>query len=138
MAWGAHDLDPSLVVGDDRLGDLAKITYDDFVEGFWTTMALSNRSAGGKPVSQNPAHNFLPTTTDNLTGRQRGCDLFASFHASQLIGPKTQELKSADGKLRPGGAELLITKVPANSEQFKASFQLAPALKAKLRIIRVR
>lgn len=112
------------------------LDYEAFVEGFWTTLALSNRKAGGKPVSTDPAYNFLPTTTDPLTGRQRGCDLFGAFHASQMVGPFTQELAKADGKLRPGGAELLLTKPPAGN--FAIQIQTDAALKAKLRVIRIR
>lgn len=112
------------------------LDYDGLVEGFWTTMALSNRKAGGKPVSTDPAYNFLPTTTDPITGRQRGYDLFTAFHASQMLGPFTQELATADGKLRPGGAELLLTKPAAGN--FAIQIQTNPALEAKLRVIRIR
>jgi MYXO-CTERM domain-containing protein len=116
----------------------SKLSYEQLVEGFWTTMALSNRVAGGKPVSQDPAHSFLPTSTDPATDRQRGCDLFASFHASQMVGPATQELSAADGKLRPGGAELLVVKPAAGKDRYEVTLQTNPALKAKLRLIRIR
>jgi len=87
------------------------------------------------PVKGDPRYNFRPTVVDPVTGRQRGCNLFAAFHGQALLGPATQPVASADGKLRAGGAELLTLK-----GQSAISFTVnAPAAaRAWARLIRIK
>lgn len=114
------------------------LTYAEMVNDFWTAMAISNRKAGGELVTDDPRYSFLPTTVDPLTERQRGCDLFAPFHGMSLPGPTTQELSAADGKLRPGGAELLTLRPEEGASRLSITLQTDPASKAVARLIRIR
>ncbi|MCA9672823.1 MAG: hypothetical protein KC503_44830 [Myxococcales bacterium] len=114
-----------------------KMSYADLVTQYWTAVALSNRVAGGKPVSTDPRYNYLPTVTDSVTGRQRGCDLFGATHAGPIPGPATQDFDTADGKLRPGGAELLVLKVE-KAGTLEVEVTTAAQAKARVRVIRIR
>ena len=105
---------------------------------FWTAMAVSNRGSGGKPINSNAKLNFLPTTVDPITQRQRGCNLFAPFHGFSLVGPATQEFSTADGKLRAGGGELLTLKAPAAAGQLSFQVTTTAEAKAMVRLIRVK
>lgn len=111
------------------------LSYSDLADGFWTTIALSNRKAGGVIVNED--YSYLPTTTDPLTERVRGVDLYRSFHASQMLGPKTQDYSSVDGKLRPGGAEFIVLKV-TNAGASSVKITTSAEAKAKLRVMRIR
>jgi hypothetical protein len=75
----------------------------DLAMDFYTALALSNR---GLRVS--PCFSYLPTAADPVTGRQRGADLFASFHGMRMSGVRMQPAGSADGELLPGGVEHLV------------------------------
>jgi hypothetical protein len=114
-----------------------KLGYADAVTQFWTAVALSNRVSGGKPVSSDPRFSYLPTSTDPVTGRLRGCDLFGATHAGPIPGPATQDFDTADGKLRPGGAELLTLDVD-KAGTLELTVTTTPEAKARVRVIRIR
>jgi hypothetical protein len=79
----------------------------DLAMDFFTALAVSNR---GLRVS--PCFSYLPTTPDPVTGRQRGADLFASFHGMRMEGVKMQPAARADGELSPGGVDHLVIGGP--------------------------
>ncbi len=105
---------------------------------FWTTMTVSNRGTSGAPINSDPKLNYRPTTKDPITGRQRGCNLFAPFHGFSLPGPQVQELAAADGSLRGGGAELLRIKAPSSGKQLSLEFTTPGEAKAMVRLIRIK
>jgi len=102
---------------------------------FWTAIALSNRVSGGKAVSKDAKFNFLGTSVDPVTGRQRGTDLFGATHAGPITGPALQEFDKADGKLRAGGAELLTL---SGKSKLEINITTDPVAKAILRVVRIR
>ena len=67
------------------------------------------RPGGGRSAATSKL-NFRLITTDPITGRQRGCNLFVEVHGTALGGPATQPLRAADGTLRAGGAEFLTLR----------------------------
>ena len=125
-------------LGDDNLDQSFPKGYEELVLQFWTAMALSNRGTDGKPLSGDARFNFLPTTKDPVTTRQRGCNLFTVFHGQQLTGPKVQGVAAADGKLRAGGAELLRLEAGADAKTLQVQLKVEPAAKARLRVVRVK
>ena len=112
--------------------ELSKLSLD-----FWTAMAVSNRGVGGKPISSEARYNFLPTTVDPLTKRQRGCNLFAAFHGSKMNGPATQSFTAPDKILRAGGGELLLLAPKAGQPVLRFSVTADSEAKAQVRLIRV-
>jgi hypothetical protein len=74
----------------------------DLAMDFFTALALSNRG-----LRVEPCFSYLPTTPDPVTGRQRGADLFASFHGMRMEGVRMQPAGRADGEILPGGVEHL-------------------------------
>jgi len=106
---------------------------------FWTALALSNRGQGGGPLCADPRYNYLPTSKDPGSGRQRGCNLFARISASSsLSGPATQAFLKPDGKLFAGGAELLLLKAPAGSASLRFQVTTSAAARAMARLIRIK
>lgn len=75
----------------------------DLAMDFFTALALSNR---GLRVA--PCFAYLPTAPDPVTKRQRGADLFASFHGMRMEGVAITPAARADGQLLPGGVEHLL------------------------------
>lgn len=136
IAW-LHKLIDQPETGVASILKASSMSYAQLTSRFWTALAVSNRRSGGELVNRDKRYAYLPTTTDPLTQRTRGCDLFLSFHASSLTGPATQDIEKADGKLRPGGGELL-TLTPDKGDQLELQLTTDPRAKAKARLIRVR
>ncbi len=113
-------------------GTLADVAFD-----FYTTLALSNGDKAGRAAPVNACFSYLPTQADPVTGKQRGADLFASFHGQQLSGPAMQALASADGKLRAGGVEYV--SFDANNERAELGVTVTADAQAlpRVRIARV-
>lgn len=106
---------------------------------FWTTLAMSNREDAGGAAAKNPCFAYLPTVKDPVTTRQRGANLFAKFHGTQeMTGPKLQAAASADGKLRSGGAELLLLEASSGQTELAVSVSAPAGAKPRLRVARVR
>lgn len=137
IAWLRQYMD-SKDLNDANFTGSTKLKLDELGVQFWTAMAVSNRGTDSAPINTDPRLNFRPTTTDPITKRQRGCDLFASFHGFKLIGPNTQTFTSADGKLRAGGAELLLLPPPMSGDQLTFKVVTPAAAKAVGRLIRLK
>jgi len=114
------------------------LKLDQLARQFWTAMAISNRGASGGPINSDKRYNFLPTTSDPFTKRQRGCDLHAAFHGSKLTGPKLQAVSKADGMLRPGGAEMFSVSAKSGSAYVAFTISAPTAAKARARLIRIK
>lgn len=114
-----------------------KLTAPELFEDFWTALALSNRGPAGAPISSIAKYNFQAVTTDPLTGRPRGFDLFGSFHGQQLTGPATAKLSAADGSLLAGGAEYLLVGA-SGKETLTFTIETDPVAKARARLIRIK
>ncbi len=104
----------------------------DLATDFWTTLAMSNREehAASRPV--NPCFSYLPTQDDPLTTRQRGANLYASFHGQQMQGPKVTPVDSADGELSSGGADFLEVDATAGQDTLWVSVSLAGSARVRL------
>ena len=110
--------------------DLASLELD-----FYTALALSNREDAGTAAAANPCFQYLPTSIDPVTQKQRGANLFARFHGSQMQGPKLGDARAPDGKLLTGGVDYLT--IEASSPETSFSIQLDPASMPRLRIARL-
>ena len=112
----------------------------DFALDFYTTLALSNREAtGDAAAAANPCFRYLPIVDDPLTGRQRGADLYTTFHGQQMNGPAVQAAADADGQLLAGGVEILQLEADAEgTASVTFTVDVDPAAKARLRVARVR
>ena len=92
-------------------------SMEELATDFWTTLAMSNRDAAGGVAPQNPCFAYLPTQDDPVTTRQRGANLYASFHGQAMTGPKVTPVDQADGQLPAGGADFLeVSATPGQSE----------------------
>jgi hypothetical protein len=103
----------------------------DLAMDFYTTLGHDPR------VLPNPCFSYLPTTKDPVTERQRGADLFASFHGMEMGGPAVQPPGSADGRLRGGGVEYLALPAPRAGE-LAFTVQVAPQAEPRVRVVRLR
>jgi len=62
----------------------------------------------GDPLNEDPRYNFLPTSTDPITGRQRGVSMFDSFMGMvDRTGPVVRTIDNADQVIRVGGSEYI-------------------------------
>jgi len=137
LTW-LHKYIDSKDIGETNATKTMGMTLDQLSRQFWTAMALSNRGASGAAINKDKRYNFLPTTSDPFTKRQRGCNTHASFHGQSLTGPKLTELSKADGMLRPGGAEFLSVKAPAKGGTLSFTVTVPAAAKARVRLIRIK
>ena len=105
---------------------------------FFTAIALSNRETAGDAAATNPCFRYRPVTTDPVTDRQRGADLFVSFHGQAMHGPAVQPADRADGALRAGGVDIL--RLPAAPGAAVTTFTLSVdgRAAARLRVARIR
>jgi hypothetical protein len=116
--------------------DLASLALD-----FYTALALSNREQEGREQegaapAANPCFRYLPTQLDPITQKQRGADLFAKFHGSQMQGPKLGSATAPDGQLLTGGVDYLTLDATAGSPELSLALQLDPQSAPRLRIAR--
>ena len=111
--------------------------HADLAMDFYTTLALSNRGAGGKALETNGCFQYLPAAEDPVTGRQRGADMFASFHGQQMGGPAFQAAASPDGQLRAGGVEYLLLEAPDGATEIGLIIDVPAEALPRLRIARI-
>lgn len=106
----------------------------DLAMDFFTALALSNRG-----LRVLPCFSYLPTAPDPVTGRQRGADLFASFHGMQMEGVKITPIERADGELFPGGVEHLVIGAEADRKPGPIAFTVAVDVAAlpRVRVARI-
>ncbi|MEY4545212.1 MAG: hypothetical protein RL685_1407 [Pseudomonadota bacterium] len=108
--------------------DTASVALD-----FYTALALSNR----EPEPANPCFRYLPTSTDPVTQKQRGANLYARFHGTQLQGPQLAEATSPDGQLRTGGVDYLQLAATAPHSTIRLDLHFDPQSAARVRIARI-
>jgi hypothetical protein len=104
------------------LGESTRRTNADIAMDFFTALAMSNREQDSGVAPLNPCFAYLPTVKDPITGKQRGADLFATFHGMQMSGPEVALAADPDGKLRAGGVQYLA--LDASSEARELAFTL--------------
>jgi len=104
----------------------------DLMMDFFTALAL------GGVAPSNPCFRYLPTSIDPVTGRQRGADLFASFHGMRMQGPALQDGARADGRLRPGGVEYLVLDAEPGAARLPFTVSVDAGASPRLRVARVR
>jgi hypothetical protein len=112
-------------------------TIEDVAMDFYTTLAMSNREVAGGVAAQNPCFRYLPVVTDPLTMRPRGADLFATFHASKMTGPKLQPINNPSGTIRFGGVELFTLDAKSAGE-LAFTLSVDPQVSPRVRVARVK
>ena len=120
------------------LPNVAGSTIEDIVVDFYTTLGASNRDTVGGQAPANPCFRYLPTTSDPITGRQRGANVYASFHGQAMQGPTTQPATEPDGRIIPGGVEYLILEPEEGEPQLSFTVDVDPAALARMRVLRIR
>lgn len=118
------------------VAEVAKTTIEDVAMDFFTALAASNRDAAGGVQPQNKCFAYLPTVLDPITAKQRGADLFATFHGSKMSGPKLQPLSKPSGTIRLGGVELI--SIDATTPELTLSVTVDPEARARVRLVRVK
>ncbi len=121
----------------ERTASGAKTTPADLATDFYTTLALSNGEKGGATAPKNPCFAYLPTQLDPVTGKQRGADLYASFHGQSMKGPKTQPLEAADGSIRAGGVEYLTLSAEPGTKETRIQLTTDGAALPRVRVARL-
>lgn len=95
--------------GPELVEEVTGLSYETVLTNWFTALALSNRPGVGTAVLVDPVYQYLPTTTDPVTGNQRGMNLWGMVMGFyKLTGPAVQPIGEADGKLREGGAEYFM------------------------------
>jgi hypothetical protein len=105
---------------------------------FYTTLALSNRDHIGDATAKNPCFAYLPAVTDPVTMRQRGADLFASFHGMSMMGPAIQSVDQADGDLLAGGVDYVELDAKAGAGELDFVLNVDAGAMARVRVARIR
>ncbi len=129
---------PKTITGE--LPDATRSTLADTTVDFYTTLAMSNRDEAsiGGVAPKNPCFAFLPAPVDPVTGKQRGANVYTQFHGQQMHGPKTQKAAAADGKILPGGVEVLTLDAAAGQAEVDVTLTVDPKAAVRVRVGRVR
>jgi hypothetical protein len=107
----------------------------DLALDFYTTLAMSNANENGGHAPVNPCFSYLPTLVDPVTTKQRGADVFASFHGMAMKGPATKP--AADGKLRSGGVEYLTLAAQPGQTELDLTITVEAGALPRVRIARL-
>lgn len=121
-----------------QLPELTGAELADVVADFFAAVALSNRETVGDAAAVNPCFRYRPLATDPVTARQRGADLFVSFHGQALRGPHVQPADGADGRLRAGGVEILRLGAAPGAATTAFELTVDERAAARLRVARIR
>jgi hypothetical protein len=108
----------------------------DLALDFYTALALSNREDTGLAAPANACYAYLPTVKDPVTTKQRGTNLFASFHGMRMAGPKVTPASQADGELRLGGVEYLSLDALPGQAEAVLNVRVDPKAAPRLRVAR--
>jgi hypothetical protein len=110
------------------LGDLAM--------DFFTALALSNREELGLARASNECFRYAPTLADPVTSKQRGTNLFASFHGMRMAGPHVVAAGDSDGRLLSGGVEYLSLDARPGQSQLGFTVAIDPGASPRVRVAR--
>jgi hypothetical protein len=120
------------------LPELAQAKIEDVAMDFYTAILMSGADKAARALPKNPCFALQPQASDPITQKPRGGDPYASFHgSSRMIGPKTQRIAAADGKLRAGGAEYFLVDAQGRAE-VDLTFAVPVAAKPRIRVARTR
>jgi len=122
---------------DQALPRVASADLPSLALDFYTALVLSNREQAGGVAATNACFRYLPTSLDPITQKQRGADLFARFHGSQMQGPQLGDARAPDGALLPGGVEYLTLDASTAATDLPLTIQLDPASAPRVRIARL-
>lgn len=97
----------SPLLGEASVEDAAGADVVSLSTALHTALMVDDRTgAQNQPLNTDPRYNFLPTTVDPLTGRQRGTSMIESFMTMvHKSGPVVRDLADVNEAIRPGGAE---------------------------------
>lgn len=101
---------------------------------FYTALAMSNREEAGGVAPASSCFAYRPTQVDPITGKQRGANLFARFHGSQMPGVAMTDARS--GTLRLGGATFITLSPTAG--QLPLTVRVDPTAAPRVRVARIR
>jgi hypothetical protein len=128
---------------DEALPKVASTAVADLALDFYTTLALSNRedeqeTQPEEPAlpAQNPCFRYLPTAIDPLTQKQRGANLFARFHGSQMSGPQLTDAHTPSGELESGGVQYLSLEAAPGTAELAFQVQTEPHAAVRARVAR--
>jgi hypothetical protein len=121
------------------LPPLTSASLAELAVDFYTTLALSNRDQSRDAPAAPPANGcfrYLPTALDPVTQKQRGADLFASFHGIQMTGPKLADATAPNGSVRAGGVVYIPLDATAGEPELAVRLQSDPRAALRARIAR--
>jgi hypothetical protein len=136
IAW-LRSFEDAKETGEPAVLKTTGLTANLLCEDFWTALALSNRGPSGAPISSIAKYNFQAVTVDPLTGRERGFNLWGSFHGMGLSGPAAVKVSAADGSILSGGAEYLLMAASGNPN-LTFTIESDPGAKTRARLIRIK
>jgi hypothetical protein len=116
------------------LGEITRRTSADIAMDFFTALAMSNREQDSGVAPLNPCFAYLPTVKDPITGKQRGADLFATFHGVQMSGPDVAPAPAPDGKVRAGGVQYLALDASSAARELSFTLWADPESTPRVRI----
>ena len=129
----------SPLTGRDLVEEETGLDYEEAAVNWFTALALSNRPTadGLDKLPVDTVFAYLPTTTDPVTGNQRGVDLWGSVLGMiPLTGPTVRDVSQADGKIRSGGVEFLTVSAVEPGD-VTITFDMGDAEKPGLRVVRI-
>ncbi len=110
-----------------------KAPIADIGMDFFTALAMSNRDLVGDASPANGCFSYLPLTTDPITDKPRGADVFQEFHGQRMMGPAMSKPK---GTLRAGG--VAYVEVTASGPQLDLSITVDDKAAPRVRVGRLR
>lgn len=123
--------------GPDLVEEVTGLSYETVIANWFTALAVSNRPGVGTGGKVDPVYQYLPTSTDPVTGNQRGMDLWGMVMGFyKLTGPAVQPIGDADGKLREGGVEYLLVK-PTSAGDITLNLLTGTAPSPHVRVVRI-
>lgn len=120
----------------EALARVSGASLADLALDFYTALAVSNREDAGLAAPANTCFAYRPTAEDPVTAKQRGTNLFASFHGMRMAGPKITPATQADGKLRLGGVEYLSLDAAPGQAELALRLDVEPSAAPRLRVAR--
>jgi hypothetical protein len=106
VAW-LRELVDSALLGETSLEHAAGTDVISLATDWYTALMVDDRvDERGAPLNTDPRYNYLPTTIDPITGRQRGTSMFERFGGMvEKTGPVVYDLAEVNDAIRVGGAE---------------------------------
>jgi hypothetical protein len=112
-----------------------KSAMADIGVDFYTALAMSNRDEAGGVAPTNACFSYLPVQIDPVTGKQRGADVFAKYHGTQMNGVAVA--KGTSGTVRAGGVAYATISPPASGAPMSVAVTVDAKASPRVRIGRL-